>query len=192
MSWPSSSPTALASQTLTLEKQGAGSGTVTSSPSGIDCGSICSFAFADNAVVLLSGTAGANSAAVKWSGCDQVTIENKCKATMSGARTVKASFELIKRKLSLEKTGTGSGTVTSSPAGIDCGLTCSAEYDHGAEVTLSALSGPNTEAVKWSGCASVTGENRCLVTMSGAKAVSEPGLAPARGRVADSDRGAVP
>ncbi len=163
---------ALASQTLTLEKTGSGTGTVTSSPAGIDCGSTCSFAFADNATVLLSGTAGANSAAVKWAGCDQVTIENKCKATISAARTVKASFNLIKRKLSVEKAGTGTGTVTSSPSGIECGATCSAEYEHGTEVALSALSGPNTEAVKWTGCASVDAENKCKVTMVGAKSVS--------------------
>ncbi len=165
-------PTALAAQTLTVEKQGTGTGTVTSSPAGIDCGSTCSFAFADNTTVLLSGTAGANSAAVKWSGCDSVTIENKCKATMSGAKTIKASFPLLKRKLLIEAKGTGTGTVKSSPSGIACPSTCSAEYDHGTEVTLTGVQGPNTEAVKWSGCASVDLENHCKVTMAGAKSVS--------------------
>lgn len=163
---------ALASQTLSVEKTGFGSGTVTSSPAGIDCGSTCSFAFADNAIVLLSGTAGANSAAVKWAGCDQVTIENKCKVTMSEAKKATATFDLIKRKLSVEKTGNGSGTVTSSPTGISCGATCTAEYDHGTEVTLTGSPGPNTEAVKWAGCASVDLEGRCKVTMAGAKSVS--------------------
>src|SRR5206468_3093783 len=33
--------------------------------------------------------------------------------------------------LTVNKTGTGSGTVTSSPPGINCGATCSAVYDSG-------------------------------------------------------------
>ena len=162
---------ALANQTLTLEKTGTGTGKVTSSPAGISCDPTCSASFADNAVVLLTGTPGANTAAVTWSGCEAITVEKKCKVTMSSAKTVKATFDVLKRKLSVSKTGTGTGTVTSSPAGINCGTECSAEYDSGTEVTLSATSGPNTEAVKWSGCTSVT-EGKCKVTMSAAKTVS--------------------
>jgi hypothetical protein len=164
--------TAQASQTLSVEKAGSGTGTITSSPAGIDCGGTCSLAFADGTLVLLSGIAGPNSTAVAWSGCESVTIENKCKVTMGSPKTVKATFGLIKRKLSIEKTGSGSGTITSSPAGINCGSTCSAEYEHGTEVTLSATPGPFTEAAKWSGCESVSPENKCKVTMASAKSVS--------------------
>jgi hypothetical protein len=166
------SSTAQANQTLTVEKTGTGTGKATSSPAGISCDPTCSFAFADGTVVLLSGASGANTAPVAWTGCDSVTIEHKCKVTMSTAKTVKASFDLAKRKLTLTKSGTGAGTVTSAPAGIDCGATCSAEYEHGTEVTLTGTAGANTEAVKWSGCASVDGEGKCLVTMTAAKAVT--------------------
>jgi len=159
-------------QTLTVEKTGTGTGTVTSSPAGISCGTTCAFAFAEGATVTLTGAPGANSAPVAWSGCDSLTLENKCKVTMSAAKTVKANFALIKRKLTVSKAGTGTGTVKSSPAGIECGSTCSAEYDNGTEVTLTGTPGPNTEAVKWTGCASVDGENKCKVTMSAAKAVT--------------------
>ncbi|MGE5282508.1 MAG: InlB B-repeat-containing protein [Chloroflexota bacterium] len=161
-----------ASQTLSVEKTGAGTGTVTSEPAGIECGETCAAAFAEGATVLLAAVAGPNSAAVKWSGCDVVNIENRCKVTMSSARKVIASFALIKRKLTVEEPGTGTGTVTSQPAGIDCGAVCSAEYDHGAEVLLTATPAPYTEAVKWAGCDSVDGEGRCEVTMAGAKTVS--------------------
>jgi hypothetical protein len=162
---------ALASQTLTVEKTGAGTGTVTSSPVGINCGATCSAAFADSTLVTLSAVPGANSAAVKWTGCETVTVEKKCKVTMSGAKTVKAGFDLLKRKLTLTKSGTGTGTVKSSPAGIECPSTCTAEYDSGTEVTLTGTSGANTEAVKWTGCTSVDGEGHCKVTMSAAKTV---------------------
>ncbi len=40
--------------------------------------------------------------------------------------------------LTIAKTGTGSGTVTSSPAGINCGSDCSHSYISGTVVTLSA------------------------------------------------------
>ncbi len=130
---------AQASQTLTVEKQGAGTGTVTSSPAGISCGATCSFAFADNTLVTLTGTPGANTAAVVWSGCETITVEKKCRVTMSAATKVIATFNIVKRKLTLETKGTGTGTVKSSPAGIECGSAsvCSAEYDNGTEVTLT-------------------------------------------------------
>lgn len=35
--------------------------------------------------------------------------------------------------------GTGLGTVTSDPPGIDCGTTCSADFDYGVTVTLTAV-----------------------------------------------------
>src|SRR5688572_1789349 len=38
--------------------------------------------------------------------------------------------------LSVSKTGSGSGTVTSNPAGVQCGVDCSEEYDYGTFVTL--------------------------------------------------------
>jgi PASTA domain/Divergent InlB B-repeat domain len=163
---------AQASQTLSVTKEGTGTGSVASSPSGINCGSTCSFAFAEGAVVLLTGTPGANTAPVKWTGCDSITIENKCKVTLSEAKKVTATFALLKRKLTITKAGTGTGTVKSSPAGIECPGTCSAEYDNGTEVTLTGTAGANTEAVKWAGCTSVDGENKCKVAMGAAKSVT--------------------
>ena len=38
----------------------------------------------------------------------------------------------------LSVTISGSGTVTSAPSGINCGTTCSASYDSGTQVTLTA------------------------------------------------------
>ena len=40
--------------------------------------------------------------------------------------------------LSVSKTGTGAGTVTSSPAGINCGTACSQNISSGSVVTLTA------------------------------------------------------
>ena len=40
--------------------------------------------------------------------------------------------------LTVKKEGAGAGTITSSPAGIDCGSTCEAQFEEGAEVTLDS------------------------------------------------------
>jgi len=164
--------TASASQALTVETNGTGTGKVVSSPTGIECPSKCSTTFNDNAVVTLTGSPGANTQAAQWSGCDKVITGNKCEVTMSAAKAVIATFNLVKRQLTVKKGGSGTGTVTSTPAGVDCGLTCSASFDHGTAVTLSGVSGPNTQAVSWLGCTSVNVENKCLVTMSAAKSVT--------------------
>lgn len=164
--------TALASQTLTVEKAGGGTGTVASFPSGINCGPTCQASFADNASVSLTAATGANTLPVQWTGCDSVNGESKCIVAMSGPRTVKATFNLIQVGLSVTKNGSGTGTVTSSPAGIECGSSCSASFGKGSTVTLTGAPGPKAEAVQWSGCDSVNGEDKCLVTMSAAKSVT--------------------
>ncbi len=54
--------------------------------------------------------------------------------------------------ISVSKTGSGAsgGTVTSNPAGITCGGTCSAEFS-ATSVTLSASTNSNTSFAGWSG-----------------------------------------
>ena len=58
---------------------------------------------------------------------------------MDQARSVTATFTPIQRALSVNVVG--SGSVTSSPVGIDCGLDCGQDYDDGTVVTLSQTAG---------------------------------------------------
>ncbi len=53
--------------------------------------------------------------------------------------------------LTLAKGGTGIGTVTSSPEGIDCGGICQANFDAGTTVTLTATPDSNSMFIGWSG-----------------------------------------
>src|SRR5207249_1353651 len=119
--------------TLTVTKTGTGSGTVTSSPPGIDCEATCAAAYDSGTVVTLTATPAAGSFISGSSGCDAVS-ETSCRVTMNAARTVTAIFTRERFTLTVNKTGTGSGTVTSSPPGINCGATCSASYDDGTVV----------------------------------------------------------
>ncbi len=66
--------------------------------------------------------------------------------------------------------GTGSGTVTSSPSGINCPGTCSASFNSGAAVVLTASAASGSTFAGWSGACSGTGT--CSVTMSAAKSVT--------------------
>ena len=67
--------------------------------------------------------------------------------------------------LEVDKTGTGLGTVTSTPAGIDCGGTCSAAYPGGGMVALTATATPGSTFTGWSGAC--TGAAACEVTVVG-------------------------
>jgi len=72
--------------------------------------------------------------------------------------------------LSVTKAGAGTGTVTSEPAGINCGATCSAVFAENAEVTLTAVASGDSIFVGWSG-AGCSGTGTCVVTMSEARSV---------------------
>jgi hypothetical protein len=75
-----------------------------------------------------------------------------------------------RRQLSMGKDGSGGGTVTSDPAGINCGYACSAEFDYGTLVTLTAVADTGSTFTGWGGACSGTGD--CVVTMDTAKSVT--------------------
>jgi len=72
--------------------------------------------------------------------------------------------------MTVTSSGTGSGSVTSTPAGIDCGSTCSATFGRGDVVSLAATPAATSVFSGWSGACSGTGS--CQVTMSEARAVT--------------------
>jgi Divergent InlB B-repeat domain/PASTA domain/Domain of unknown function DUF11 len=72
--------------------------------------------------------------------------------------------------LTVTRAGTGSGAVTSSPAGISCGAVCSIQFSHGATVTLSAAAASGSTFTGWSGACSGTGS--CTVSMTADRSVT--------------------
>jgi uncharacterized repeat protein (TIGR01451 family) len=59
---------------------------------------------------------------------------------------------LVEHTLTVTNEGsTGTGTVTSSPVGIDCGATCSAQFVQNTTATLTATPGPHSKFTGWSG-----------------------------------------
>ena len=133
--------------TLTITKTGTGTGTITSNPAGINCGATCSFAFTSGQVVALTATPSAGSIFSGWSGdadCSDGSV------TMSAARSCTATF-IQTYTLTVAKTGSGSGTISSGPPGISCGATCSAAFPSGQGVALMATPSAGSTFDGWSG-----------------------------------------
>ena len=128
---------------LSVSREGAGSGTVTSSPGGIDCGSDCSEAYDSGTQVTLTAVAGEDSDFVGWSG-GGCSGTGTCVVTMSQARTVTAAFSRAPSSYSVtvvveEGVEYPVGSVVSEPAGLVCrdGGQCSFEFPADAEVALN-------------------------------------------------------
>ena len=84
---------------------------------------------------------------------------------------VNAGNVLGRHTLTITKGGTGAGSVTSVPAGINCGATCAFNYTNGTRVTLTAVPSSGSSFTGWSG-AGCSGTSSCTVTMIAAKAVT--------------------
>jgi List-Bact-rpt repeat protein/copper binding plastocyanin/azurin family protein len=153
---------------LAVAKQGDGSGSVTSDPGGIDCGSTCSATFAKNASVTLTATPATGSTFSGWGGDCSGT--STCSLTMSDDRSVTATFALQRLGVTVVKSGNGHGTVTSAPAGIDCGATCSGTFAYGTSVTLTPAPADDSTFTGWDGACA--GTAACTVTVDAAKSVT--------------------
>jgi hypothetical protein len=228
---------------LGINKNGTGKGTVTSSPTGINCGSDCSEIYTAGRVIALAATCDTSSIFAGWSeGVCSGT--GTCTFSMNSVKTITATFNLktysitatsesggsispagsvtinhgsaktftitpnsgykvvdivvdgasvgavtaytfsnvttnhtihatFTQKLydiTVSKSGTGTGTIASLPAGINCGSVCSETYSAGAKVTLTATPNKNSCFAGWSGACSGTGT--CTITMNSPITVS--------------------
>lgn len=80
---------------LTIVKSGPGSGTVTSNPAGISCGSVCETSFCDGKEVTLDVAPAADSVFLGWSGdCASCGIALQCLIYMTSARSCGVFFQL--------------------------------------------------------------------------------------------------
>jgi hypothetical protein len=171
---------------LVVNKTGAGTGMVQSTPQGIDCGAVCTAAFplltsSSLTQITLTATPDQGTTFTGWSGnCtlvgtasgDTITFPilnvtaDSCTAEFGGGSS-----------LTLTKSGTGTGMVISAPAGINCGTACliqSAPFN--GSVQLTAVADPGSSFVGWGGNCSgtsptttigvTTTDQNCVATFS--------------------------
>ncbi len=162
------SPALTTTRTLTVTKSGNG-GRVTSAPAGIDCGSTCTHAFFEGTQVALAASLDYGWSFGGWSGACANAI-GTCTVAMGADEAVTATFTKDKYSLAVAVNGDGSGTVSSSPAGISCGPACRYDFEYRTAVTLTPSPAANSAFDHWSGACSGTGA--CTVTVDSAKSVT--------------------
>lgn len=119
--------------TLTVATAGTGLGSVTSAPTGIECGNgktSCAKIYGEGVSVALTPTASAGFAFAGWN--------PECadgKVTLTSNKTCTASFMPI-FTLKVAVAGAPSGKITSDPAGIECGTVCSTTVAAGNKIAL--------------------------------------------------------
>ncbi len=170
---------------VTVDKEGSGTGTVISSPPGIDCGATCKADFGSGTSVTLTATAAPGSTfdwmTVDWGPltCSGATCTLTVRSNFS--QHVLARFSRPTYPLTMTKAGNGQGLITSNPVGIDCSATCFAPFDAGTIVTLSATAAPGSTFAGWNG-EGCSGVGTCVVSMTQARNVTAsftPGGGPA-------------
>lgn len=153
--------------TLTVISNG---GTITSYPSGIECGSTCSVAFTPGQSVTLSETPDSGRVFTGWNGA---CSSDPCTVSMSQSRSVTASFGWEQFDLNVDLTGSGSGRVYGDLYGdplFSCDASCTQSVGYTDDVTLQASPDAGSTFTGWSG-AGCSGTGDCVVTMNAAASV---------------------
>jgi uncharacterized repeat protein (TIGR02543 family) len=144
---------------LTVASSPSGGGSVTGT--GIDCSSTCSYSLLPQSSVSLTATAAAGYRFDHWSGACSGT-SSSCLVQMSADAGVTAHYVRV-YALSVTPSPFEGGIVTGP--GIYCSSSCTASFDAGTTVTVSATAWTGWVFTGWSGCPNPSGAN-CTVTLS--------------------------
>jgi GH25 family lysozyme M1 (1,4-beta-N-acetylmuramidase) len=165
----------------------------------IHCGggsSTCGRLANPDTVVTLAATPDPGATLLRWTGtCSAAGASPTCDVPMLGAKEVSAVFGY---PVMVERQGTGDGTVTSTPARLDCGPTCTAAFAAGSTVTLTATADSASTFTGWTGASCgagpvcsvpVSAPIDVVATFTSVVSVEEDGAGTryAWGRTADPD-----
>jgi len=156
-----------ATPSVTLTVIVNGSGVVTVSSGGSCAAGTCPISVPSGTPITLTASPSAGWSFTGWTG--PCTGGGDCALTLDAQATVTATF--TQEQFQLAVSVAGSGTVTSSPAGITCSSgSCTALYPRGTVVTLTATPDPSWWLSSWNG--DCTGSGSCSVTMTATRSVS--------------------
>ncbi len=156
---------------LNVERLGSGIGSVTSYPAGINCGPDCTNEYISGLEVTLTPSVDANNVFAGWEGCTNLS-GNTCKVLMTSPRTVKATFAPAGNAINIQKTGNGTGTVTSTDGKINCGSDCAETYLTNTLISLNASSMVGSSFVGWAGIDSCTTNTSCTFNVTSGKNIT--------------------
>ena len=157
--------------------------TVTSSPAGINCPGTCSYDFPTDSQVVLTASSLIGYTFTQWrlldtsdnltDTCTEGTINykgNVCTVDLgfwsnTDAVTARVNATTDASVVSTTVAGDGSGSVTSSPAGINCPGTCSASFSTDSSMTLTAAPASGSTFAGWA--TSAEGGTQCLIYEEG-------------------------
>lgn len=144
-----------------------GNGTVAGTPAGINCSGGCTLSLTSGTTVDLMATAASGWSFAGFSGA---CTGSTCQVTLASNASVTALFtQNPPPQEQLNLAISGSGTVTSSPAGISCPSTCTASFVAGTSVDLTASAASGWSFTGFS--EACTGAN-CLLSLNGNASVS--------------------
>lgn len=198
--------------TTTLTIMATGSGSVASTPSGVSCGPDCTqqqfqVPIGSTWTLIASGSNGQSFNS--WGPDGPCTgIDDDCVVSVSGPTTVTANFGAPSGyTVAVSQTGSGQGTITSSPAGIRCinGTgTCSALFPQPSQPNIIAKPAPGSTFGGFTGpcgiyvqapttCAlELFGDTTVGVTFTSKSAPTPPAPAPGPGPTPTPAPGPVP
>ena len=132
----------------------------------INCPGTCSADLEYGTPVVLTANPDGSSTFTGWTG--DCTGTGTCSLTMNADRDVVAHFDPQTAHLAVNRTGSGSGSVSGGP--INCPGTCAGDPPFGSTVILTANPNPGSRfASVGSGC---SGAGTCSVTMDADQTVS--------------------
>jgi len=141
---------------LAVTRLGAASGTVTSMPAGISCGATCAADYPIGTRVTLTAAPGASAIFGSWGGTARARIDARVHRDHRPGQERHRALRPPAYTITVLANGAGTGTVASTPAGIDCGLNCSASFATQTRVTLNATPSYGSTFVGWGNdCAGV-------------------------------------
>ena len=144
---------------IIVTRSGSGLGTVATQGGELNCGTDCSRLYAPGTSVTLTAAPDGASTFAGWTGACSGTSPT-CDIKLSSdpnekAVTVDAKFDSQyippEVTLTVAKTGSGTGKVTSSDNAVDCGTKCQASVRIPATVTLTATADIGSGFEGWTG-----------------------------------------
>jgi hypothetical protein len=142
-----------------IVRAGTGTGTVTSSPAGVNCGTVCNFVFPYGTSVTLTATAAAGSVFAGWSGAPCSGTNATCSLAVTAAPLITATFNTTAQSFALAVAPPTVSVPQGGSATATANITRINEFP--GAVTLTASGAPSGLAVT-ANPASVTGNTATL------------------------------